>query len=120
MTLFNWASLGTDAHAKNYAINYGLHRTSRAELAPLYDLGSALPFPEISERDAKFAMSYGGHYRVFEIEPRHIVRTAAGLGLDADWTMTRAREIVAGLSDAFSTAATSRSAGLLKQLDRGV
>jgi serine/threonine-protein kinase HipA len=137
-TLFNWASLSTDAHAKNYAIRYGLRRTSRPELAPLYDLGSALPFPEISDRRAKLAMSFDGHYRVRDIEPRHIMREAEGIGLDADWARARARELVVGLPEAFSTAvaemplerdgaafarrlidaAAQRSTALLTQLDR--
>lgn len=104
-TLFNWAALGTDAHAKNYAVRYGRSAVARPELAPLYDLGSSLPFPEINNPRAKLAMSFGGHYRAGEIMPRHIVGEAQGIGLPADWAVARAREIVEGLPDAFSTAA---------------
>jgi len=138
--LFNWASLGTDAHAKNYAMLYGPARTARPALAPLYDLGSALAYPEVSERNAKLAMSYGGHYRVNEIQPRHVVREAMGIGLDGEWAMARARELVVGLPDAFSGAVAetrftdadgafgarlldevaARSTRLLGQLERGV
>jgi len=109
-TLFNWAALGTDAHSKNYALLYSPSRTAPPRLAPLYDLGSALAYPEINNRKAKLAMSYSGHYRTFEIEPRHIVREAAGIGLAEDWVMERAKHIVTGLPDALSEAA--REAGL--------
>ena len=105
-TLFNWAALATDAHAKNYAMLYGLHRLSRPVLAPLYDVGTALAYPEINDRTAKLAMSYGGHYRADEIQPRHIVREAEGIGLNPEWAMERARGLAGDLPDAFSNAAT--------------
>jgi serine/threonine-protein kinase HipA len=38
---FNWLTVGTDAHAKNYALLYG---PGQARLAPLYDLNSFLPY----------------------------------------------------------------------------
>lgn len=137
-TLFNWASLGTDAHAKNYAIVYGWDGNSRPTLAPLYDLGSALAYPEISERNAKLAMSYAGNYKAREIQPSHIASEAERIGLDRAWAIERAREIVVGLPDALSSATAEaplhgddaafahrlvdagarRSAVLLRQLDR--
>jgi len=108
-TLFNWASLGTDAHAKNYALRYGPGRTARPEFAPLYDLGSALAFPDINNRDAKLAMSFGGHYRGNEIRPRHIRVEAKGIGLDDVWATDRARQLVVGLPSAFSAAVAELS-----------
>src|SRR5690606_40404170 len=80
-------------------------RRRATELAPLYDLGSALAYPEISNRKAKLAMSYAGHYRTFEIEPRHLVQEAAGLGLPGDWVIERALRLVAELPEALSSAA---------------
>lgn len=105
-TLFNWAALGTDAHAKNYAVLYGKDRLARSVLAPLYDLASALVYPAINNRrTARLAMSYAGHYRVYEIEPRHIVREAAGVGIsDEAWVIDRARELAHGLPEAFNAA----------------
>ncbi|BDZ55406.1 type II toxin-antitoxin system HipA family toxin [Agromyces marinus] len=103
-TLFNWAVLGTDAHAKNYALTYSGTRSARPVLAPLYDLGSALAYPEINNRRAKLAMSYGGHYRASEIEPRHLVREAAALGLTEEWVLDRARHLVHGLPEALGRA----------------
>ncbi len=114
-TIFNWVALGTDAHAKNYALLWSMSRTGWPRLAPLYDLGSALAYPEINNRRAKLAMSFDGHYRTFEIEPRHIVREASvfngilGQGAIADWVYSRARTYVDGLPEALSLAAEEAS-----------
>lgn len=110
-TLFNWASLGTDAHAKNYAILYSPRRGTRPTLAPLYDLGSALAYPEISDRNARLAMSYAGHYRAREIQQSDIAREAEGIGLEAEWAITRARELASGLPEALSSAAAESHLG---------
>lgn len=104
-TLFNWAALGTDAHAKNYAL---LHdRGMGPRLAPLYDLASALAYPDLRTRNARLAMSYGRHYSQFEIEPRHIFADADAIGLESDWVVARANEIVDGLANAYSEAAVA-------------
>jgi serine/threonine-protein kinase HipA len=42
---FNWLIVGTDAHAKNYALLIGAQ--GRARLAPLYDVASILPHTQI-------------------------------------------------------------------------
>ena len=114
-TIFNWVALGTDAHAKNYALLSSVSRTGWPRLAPLYDLGSALAYPEINNRRAKLAMSFDGHYRTFEIEPRHILREARvfnsilGQGATVDWVYSRARAYVDALPDALSLAAREAS-----------
>lgn len=110
-TLFNWVVLGTDAHAKNYALLSSPRRTGRPTLAPLYDLGSALAYPEISNRKAKLAMSFDGRYRTFEIEPRHLVREGVSLGLDGAWVMDRARALVGGATEALRAAAEEAGLG---------
>jgi serine/threonine-protein kinase HipA len=43
--MFNWLIGGTDAHAKNYSLLIGAGDEIR--LAPLYDLSSQLPYPEL-------------------------------------------------------------------------
>lgn len=102
-TLFNWAALGTDAHAKNYSL---LHdRQIGPRLAPLYDLATTLPYPDVNSRNSRLAMAFSLHYRQYEIEPRHILADAAAASLDSGWVLTRASEIVDGLADAFSQAA---------------
>lgn len=50
----NWLIVGTDAHARNYAL---LHHGQATRLAPLYDLNSFLPYG--SERPARLAMRIG-------------------------------------------------------------
>lgn len=102
--LFNWAALGTDAHAKNYSL---LHSASDGpRLAPLYDITTALPYPDINTRKAKLAMSFKKHYLQHEIEPRHIFEEAARSGFDGEWVRAQASRIVEGLADAYSDAAS--------------
>ncbi len=101
--LFNWAALGTDAHAKNYSLLHSA--TDGPRLAPLYDVATALPYPDTNTRNTKLAMSFGHHYRQREIEARHIVADATALGFDPDWAHDRAAAIVDGLADAYSQAA---------------
>lgn len=102
-TLFNWAILGTDAHAKNYAL---LHDAARGpRLAPLYDVASALPYDDLNDRRARLSMSFGGHYRVSEITRRHIESEASGAGLDPEWAVARARGLIDGVADAYAEAA---------------
>ena len=43
--MFNWLIGGTDAHAKNYSFLIGADDEIR--LAPLYDLSSQLPYPDL-------------------------------------------------------------------------
>jgi len=67
--IFNWLTAGTDAHAKNYSIL--IAGGSRARLSPLYDLASAVPYPQqIQPRKATLAMKIGSHYRIQEIRSR--------------------------------------------------
>ena len=56
--IYNWLIVGTDAHAKNYALLIGAGGSVR--LAPLYDLASALPYPQIDLKRAKMSMKIGG------------------------------------------------------------
>lgn len=65
MTMLNWILVGTDAHAKNFAL---LHRPRRAtRLAPFYDIASYLPYADAGLHRMKMAMSIGGEYRVRRI-----------------------------------------------------
>lgn len=101
--LFNWAALGTDAHAKNYSL---LHDADAGPgLAPLYDITTALPYPDINNRKAKLAMSLAKHYQQHEIEPRHIFAEGVSAGFDKEWVRDEASRIVDGIADAYSDAA---------------
>ena len=93
--VYNWLIAGTDAHAKNYSLLHG--RGGRVRLAPLYDLASALPFPELDANKLKLAMKLGGHYRVREIGARELSKTGDELGLDPAAFLARCRELCAAL-----------------------
>ncbi|MCU1475445.1 MAG: type toxin-antitoxin system HipA family toxin [Subtercola sp.] len=106
--VFNWIISGTDAHAKNYSL---LHTTRGTTLAPLYDVASSLPYDDLPARKVKLAMSMAGRYRVHEIEPRHILREAAGIALDTDAVRERMVELCQSVADAFSAAASASALG---------
>jgi len=107
--VFSVASLGTDAHAKNYSL---LLRRDRATLAPLYDLGSYAPYLGADGGKPKLAMSIEGEYSVGRISLDSLVRVAAGVGLDRDWAEARAHEITKGIVIAYAAAADAARAQL--------
>ena len=92
--VYNWLIAGTDAHAKNYSLLHG--RGGRVRLAPLYDLASALPFPELDPNKLRLAMKLGGHYRVREIGARELRKT----GEEPAAFLARSRELCAALPPA--------------------
>ena len=96
--VLSWLTGGTDAHAKNYALLLGRH--GQARLAPLYDLASVLPYPQIDVRRAKLAMSIGGEYRLHAISARHFRKLAVALRLDAEAVVERVRSLVRRTPDA--------------------
>ncbi len=88
--IFNWLIMGTDAHAKNYAFLIG--NGGRARLAPLYDLSSALPYPEqVYPRHATLAMKIGGKYKLREITLREWRKCAQELRYDEATLIERIR-----------------------------
>lgn len=81
--LLNWFWFGTDAHAKNYSLLIGAHGSVR--LAPLYDLSSALPYPEqVYPRHATLAMRIGNQYKLLRIGSREWRKAATELRVDPD------------------------------------
>lgn len=100
--VFSVASLGTDAHAKNYSL---LLRRDRAAIAPLYDLGSYAPYLAADGGPPKLAMSVAGEYSAGRISLDSLLGAAAQLGVDRDWAETRAHEITGGIVSAYAAAA---------------
>jgi serine/threonine-protein kinase HipA len=86
--ILNFLIIGTDAHAKNYSL---LHLSSqRIRLTPLYDVVSALPYPNIyNPKRVKFAMKIGSEYLLRKIEQRHWEACAKQLKLKPDYLMGR-------------------------------
>ncbi len=93
--VFNWLIAGTDAHAKNYSLLLGSR--GQVRLAPLYDLGSALPYPELDQRRLKLAMKLGSTYKVAFVAPSDFRKLAAQSGLEESWLIERARTTAAKL-----------------------
>ena len=77
--IFNWLIGGTDAHAKNYSVLHG--SGGRLRLAPLYDLGSALPYDHLDERRLKLVMRIGREYLLNHIGLRQWQRVERELQL---------------------------------------
>ncbi|MGM7667977.1 HipA domain-containing protein [Microbacterium sp. A93] len=100
--VFSVASLGTDAHAKNYSL---LLQRDRARLAPLYDLGSYAPYLAAGGGNPKIAMSIDGECNVGRISLDALVGAAARLGIDRDWAEMRAHDITDGIVTAYAAAA---------------
>lgn len=80
--VFNYLIGGTDAHAKNYSLLLG--SGGEVRLAPLYDISSALPYPQLQKRKIKLAMKAGSHYRWWDIRLDDWRTTATAMRLDSD------------------------------------
>ena len=95
---FNWLIVGTDAHAKNYAVLIGAQ--GRVRLAPLYDLASALPYnSQIDLNKAKLSMKLGGEYHLSDIQARHWRRMAEEIRLDPDRVIQRVDDFARQMPD---------------------
>jgi serine/threonine-protein kinase HipA len=86
--VLNWIIAGTDAHAKNYSLLHG--GGGRVRLAPLYDVASALPYPELDQQRIKLAMKIGGEYRLRDIGLRQWQKFAKELNLSPAEIIDRA------------------------------
>lgn len=84
--VFNYLIGGTDAHAKNYSLLFG--GSGEVRLAPLYDISSALPYPQLQKRKLKLAMKVGSHYRWWDITLNDWRATATAMRLDVDEALT--------------------------------
>lgn len=89
--LFNWLIGGSDGHAKNYSLLHGAG--GRVRLAPLYDLASALPYPDLNTPRLKLAMKLGGHYRLREIGSTELRKLAVSTKQDPNRVIERAQEL---------------------------
>jgi serine/threonine-protein kinase HipA len=98
--IFNWLIGGTDAHAKNYSLL--ITAGDRVQLAPLYDLSSQLPYPDMIAQP--LAMKIGEHYDLALVDAadwRQLARTCA---LEEDHVLTVIREMAQVMPDHISAA----------------
>jgi serine/threonine-protein kinase HipA len=95
---FNWIIIGTDAHAKNYALLIGAE--GRVRLAPLYDLASVVPYSQIDLQRVKLSMKLGGEYRFRHIQHRHWRKQAEELKVDAEELVARVGTLAKQIAEA--------------------
>lgn len=88
--LFNWLVLGTDAHARNFAL---LHHGRQTRLAPLYDLNSFTAYRRNSE-PVTLAMRVGfTEFDPDKVCARDLDELARDCGVEPDWVIVRAGEL---------------------------
>jgi serine/threonine-protein kinase HipA len=93
----NWLIAGTDAHGKNYSLLIGAE--GRIRLAPLYDVASVLPYPEIDVAKIKLSMKLGGQYRLRNIGVREWRKLAGELRRDPEELIRRVEDFAQQLGD---------------------
>jgi serine/threonine-protein kinase HipA len=94
--LLNWLIGGSDGHAKNYSV---LHAQRGVRLAPLYDIASALPYPDLNTPKLKLAMKLGSEYRLQRIGAAHLSEFAVSTGQKPEAVLERARLHASQLPD---------------------
>lgn len=99
--LINYAALAPDGHSKNVSIR--ILPGGDIRMAPLYDLGSALPY-ERNQVDEGLALAIGGRRRINDIHARQWAKSAAELGIEEDRLRERAKVLVGGFPDGFRDA----------------
>ncbi|KAF0244778.1 MAG: serine/threonine-protein kinase [Planctomycetota bacterium] len=109
---FSWLTAGTDAHAKNFSILHGAG--GRVRLAPLYDLASALPYPDFDQRQLRLAMKIGGEYRLARIGRRQWTALARELRLDPAGTVASVAALAARIITALPTVREQAAADRLE------
>lgn len=89
--VFNWIIGGTDAHAKNFAVLIAAQKQVR--LAPIYDVISLLPYPDLRNRDNTLAMSIGGERRIDAIGREHWENLGGATGVGRRAMLERVADI---------------------------
>jgi serine/threonine-protein kinase HipA len=111
--IFNWLIGGTDAHAKNYSFLIGAGDEIR--LAPLYDLSSQLPYPDLIAQ--RVAMKIGDHYDIALVTPTDWRALARSCALEEDRIIGMLTDMARALPDVVSSAhAQARTDGLSEQV----
>lgn len=97
--VYNVTIGGTDAHAKNYSM---MLAGNRARLAPLYDIGSAAPQPQVSS--LRSAMKIGKTWRMLDVWDDDWRAVASRIGLDQEEALNLVSDIREELPSAFAKA----------------
>jgi len=112
-TMFNWLIGGTDAHAKNYSLLIDAGDAIR--LAPLYDLSSQLPYPDLITQ--RVSMKIGDHYDMELVRLADWKDLARSCDLDEERVTTTLMEMAQALPAVVSAAhAQARTDGLSEKV----
>lgn len=111
--MFNWLIGGTDAHAKNYSIL--ISAGDEIRLAPLYDLSTQLPYPELIEQ--RVAMKIGDHYDIWRIGIDDWRKLARASMIDEERVLTLLTDMAKALPDEISAA---RERALMEGLSENI
>jgi serine/threonine-protein kinase HipA len=98
--IFNWLIGGTDAHAKNYSLLIG--SGDEVRLAPLYDLSSQLPYPELIPQ--RLAMKIGEHYDIARVSLEDWQKTARACAVEEERIIAMITEMAKAIPDEISAA----------------
>jgi serine/threonine-protein kinase HipA len=91
--VFNVLIQNTDAHAKNYSLL--IHPGDKVDLAPLYDLVSAYPYPSLTKN---LAMGIDRKYRGDHIAGRHWQRLARDTEMSPAGILDLVRAVISRVS----------------------
>jgi serine/threonine-protein kinase HipA len=111
--MFNWLIGGTDAHAKNYSLLIGAGDEFR--LAPLYDLSSQLPYPQLIEQ--RVSMKIGNHHDIRRVGVADWRKLAHDCTIEEERVLTMLKGMAKALPDEISAA---REQALLEGLSESV
>jgi serine/threonine-protein kinase HipA len=111
--IFNWLIGGTDAHAKNYS--FLIDAGDEIRLAPLYDLSSQLPYPDLIGQ--RVAMKIGDHYDIARVTPTDWQNLARSCALNEEQVISMLTEMARVLPDVVAAAhAQARTDGLSERV----
>jgi serine/threonine-protein kinase HipA len=98
--MLNWLIGGTDAHAKNYSFLIG--SADEIRLAPLYDISSQLPYPELVSQ--RVSMKIGDHYDIGRVRIADWRKQARACAVAEDRVLDMLADIARALPDHVSAA----------------
>ena len=98
--IFNWLIGGTDAHTKNYSLL--IAPEDEVRLAPLYDLSSQLPYPDLIAQ--RVAMKIGEHYDIARVGREDWQKVSLSCAIAEETIFGMIAEMAESLPNAISSA----------------
>ena len=103
--MFNWLIGGTDGHAKNYS--FLIDADDAIRLAPLYDLSSQLPYPDLITQ--RVSMKIGDHYDMERVSLTDWQNLARSCDLNEERVTSMLTQMARALPAVVSAARTQAS-----------